>query len=154
MFGRPPDSLAEPGAEKAIHVLDLETREVKALPGSDGRFSPRWSPDGRLVASLSLRTRSVELFSFGTGRWELLARGPAHNPVWSADGRFLYFQAAEEDYRPVYRIAISGRRLEEVVSSADLARTCSLVGLDVDDAPLLQCSAGGADIYALDWQTN
>jgi Tol biopolymer transport system component/DNA-binding winged helix-turn-helix (wHTH) protein len=152
MFGRPPDSLGEPGARKEIHILDLEADRVTALPGSAGRFSPRWSPDGRHVAALSLRTRELSVFRFATGAWERVARGPAHNPRWSADGSSLYFQAEEEEYRPVYRVSLEGRRLERVVSPADLARSCWFIGLDLDDAPLLSCGLAGADLYSLDWE--
>jgi eukaryotic-like serine/threonine-protein kinase len=35
-----------------IRMLDLKTHEVSTLPGSDGLFSPRWSPDGRYMAAL------------------------------------------------------------------------------------------------------
>jgi Tol biopolymer transport system component len=30
-----------------IRILDLSTKQSKALPGSQGMFSPRWSPDGQ-----------------------------------------------------------------------------------------------------------
>lgn len=29
-----------------IRILDLTTQQVATLPGSQGLFSPRWSPDG------------------------------------------------------------------------------------------------------------
>ena len=35
--------------ENAIHILDLKTRKVTAVPGSAGLFSPHWSPDGRYL---------------------------------------------------------------------------------------------------------
>jgi len=41
MFGHPPDYMAEPTLPKAIRVVDLRTREVSTLPGSEGLFSPR-----------------------------------------------------------------------------------------------------------------
>src|SRR5439155_6990662 len=35
----------EPEAPAGIHVIDLSTHKVAALPGSETLFSPRWSPD-------------------------------------------------------------------------------------------------------------
>jgi len=39
--------------EESIHVVDLKTNHISALPGSAGMWSPRWSPDGRFIAGLS-----------------------------------------------------------------------------------------------------
>jgi Tol biopolymer transport system component len=47
-FGRPgprPDSL--------IYLVDLKTRQISTIPGSENLFSPRWSPDGQHMAALS-----------------------------------------------------------------------------------------------------
>src|SRR5208282_554132 len=35
----------------ALQLMDLTTHQVSVIPGSDGLFSPRWSPDGRYVAA-------------------------------------------------------------------------------------------------------
>ena len=37
-----------------ILLLDLHTRQVSALPASEGLYSPRWSPDGRYVVAITL----------------------------------------------------------------------------------------------------
>src|ERR1035438_9596648 len=39
-----------PASGAAIHVVDLKTSRVSALPKSEGMWSPRWSPDGRFIA--------------------------------------------------------------------------------------------------------
>ena len=31
-----------------IRILDLASHQISTLPGSEGLFSPRWSPDGRI----------------------------------------------------------------------------------------------------------
>jgi len=36
-----------------IRVVDLKTGQVVTVPGSEGLFSPRWSPDRRYIAALS-----------------------------------------------------------------------------------------------------
>jgi hypothetical protein len=35
--------------EESIHVVDIKTNHVSALPGSQGLSSPRWSGDGRFI---------------------------------------------------------------------------------------------------------
>jgi hypothetical protein len=113
MFGRPPNYLAESSVPKAIHLLNLRTREVSTLPGSDGLFAPRWSPSGRYVAALTLNAKTLLLFDFRTRTWTELGRfKTVHNPVWSREERFLYFQVVEEV--GIYRVRLSDRAVERV----------------------------------------
>jgi Tol biopolymer transport system component len=140
MFGRPPDYLAEPGTTKAIHVVELHTGRVSTLPGSEGLFSPRWSPDGKHVVAMPLDQRLVP--------------HSVHNPMWSADGRSIYFQEKQEEWQPVYRVRLDDLRVEKIVSAADLARACYLKTLGPDDSPVMLCITGGADLYALDWRSS
>src|ERR1700758_1909455 len=58
-----------------IRILDLTTRQVSNLAGSQGLFSPRWSPDGRYLAALAVDTNSLHLFDFQTEKWTGLAKG-------------------------------------------------------------------------------
>jgi hypothetical protein len=32
--------------------MDMRTRKVTTLPGSEGLYSTRWSPDGRYIAAM------------------------------------------------------------------------------------------------------
>jgi Tol biopolymer transport system component len=41
----------EESSEKSLYLLDLRTNRVSTVPGSDGLYSPRWSPDGRYIAA-------------------------------------------------------------------------------------------------------
>jgi serine/threonine protein kinase/Tol biopolymer transport system component len=51
---------------QVINVLDLATHQLSVLPGSQGTFSPRWSPDGRFLAALSSDSQKLVLFDFRT----------------------------------------------------------------------------------------
>jgi Tol biopolymer transport system component len=42
-----------------IRILDLRTHQVDTLPGSQGLFSPRWSPDGRYIPAFSVDSTSL-----------------------------------------------------------------------------------------------
>ena len=75
IFGRPPDLFAEAGLPKAIHLVDLKTKQVSTLPHSEGLFGPRWSPDGRHVVAVPLDGRKLTIFDFKTAEWSDLA-GP------------------------------------------------------------------------------
>ncbi len=155
MFGRPPDYLAESSAPKAIHLFDLRTRELSTLPDSDGLFSSRWSPTGRYVAAVSLDHARLLLFEFTTRAWTEVGRFKTlHNPVWSRDERFLYFEVVDE--ASIYRARLSDRAVEKLVPMEGVWKSayggCTLEGVAPDDSTLISCSRTDADIYALDWE--
>ena len=70
---------------------------LEALEGFGG--SPRWSPDGRWIASdTSLR---LTLTGSNGGKATLLTqgRGSGHTAAWSSDGRWIYYLSGEEIWR-------------------------------------------------------
>jgi DNA-binding winged helix-turn-helix (wHTH) protein/Tol biopolymer transport system component len=155
MFGRPPDYLAEPRVPKAIHLVNLKTKEVSMLPGSEGLFGSRWSPSGRYVAAVTLDQTNLLLFDFSTRTWAELGRFKiVHNPSWSRDERFLYFEVADEV--GIYRMRMSDRAVERVADLRGVwtsdTNSCSFEGLAADDSPLILCFRADRDIYALGWE--
>jgi len=78
----------------SIRILDLKTHKLEKVPGSDGLFSPRWSPDGRYIAALSPDNTTLRRFDFQTQTWSnwlVESAGTVSYPVWSADSKYLYF---------------------------------------------------------------
>jgi DNA-binding winged helix-turn-helix (wHTH) protein/WD40 repeat protein len=140
----------------AIHLLDLKTRQVSMLPGSDGLFSPHWSPDGRYVLAMSLVSLKLMLFDFSTHKWAELVSGPAAYPNWSHDGSYVYFINPYIAEPAVYRIRISDRKLELVTTLSRQRLGWNIVGkwtgLAGDDSPLVLRDTGSEEIYALDWE--
>ncbi len=64
-------------ANLSISLLDLKAQKVTTIPGSEGLFSPRWSPDGRYIAALSPDFTKVMLFDFKTQQWSTWLAEPA-----------------------------------------------------------------------------
>jgi eukaryotic-like serine/threonine-protein kinase len=151
MFGSGPGFEASTSPNVVIHLLDLSTGELSELPGSQGLFSPRASPDGRHVAALSLDSGRLMLFDSGTGKWTELYKGVVGYPSWSRDGRQIYFAAGSE----VRRVKIDDGHVDVVASLRGFGRATSALGqwfgLDPDDAPLVLRDVGTHEIYALDW---
>ncbi len=59
----------------AIYRLDLKTRRVSSIPGTDGLFSPRVSPDGRYISALTFGQTKLMLFDTNANRWSSLVEG-------------------------------------------------------------------------------
>jgi Tol biopolymer transport system component len=156
VFGRLPESMAEDSTPKAIHVLDVRTRKFSTLPGSEGLFSPRWSPDGRYIAAMPLDQNKLMLFDFTTQKWVDLSSRSVDNPVWSHDSSNIYFRAFMEDGQPIYRLRISDRNLKLITDFKDLRREdvtqWRVLALASNDSLLVSAVLSTADIYALDWE--
>ena len=81
-------SVDEPSS---IRILDLASRQVSTLPGSQGYWSPRWSPNGRYIVALNGNENAIELFDFQTEKWAELSKGFVREfPNWSKDGQYVY----------------------------------------------------------------
>jgi serine/threonine protein kinase/Tol biopolymer transport system component len=139
----------------AIHLLDLTTLKVSTLPGSEGLFSPRWSPDGRYVAAIPATDQNkLMLYDFRTKKWTKLAEASVGYPSWSRDGRYIYFDRTSSALPALARVRISDGRVEEVASLKDVRRAAgpfgSWAGLAPDASPLILRDTGTQEIYALD----
>jgi len=145
--------LANMPARSGLHVLDLRTHQDSPVPGSEGLFSPRWSPDGKFAAALPLDGSSLRLYDFATRKWTELAKLPINYPSWSRDSQYVYFDTLATE-SAFYRVQISDRRLEKLVSLQNVRRggTYQWTGLAPDGSPLLVRDVGTEEIYALDWE--
>ncbi len=140
------------GAEGALWVIDLSTRETKKLPGSDGLLAPRWSPDGKYVAAVDTQ---AHLWLYGINdqsRMVLATVGPAFLQ-WSGDSKYVYFENA--GISAWHRVGIQDRRIEQVASLAGLHMpfaSMGWVGMTPEGAVIASRDVSTRNIYAIDWE--
>ena len=141
----------------AVHLLNLRTGRVTVLPGSDGLFSARWSPDGRYFAAQTTdQTQTLVLVDLQTNKRVELCSHVAY-PNWSRDGRYIYFDDPYSDEPALYRVRISDRNVEKIATLDPKVSSWSIVGkwsgLAPDDSPLVLRDTSIEEIYALEWET-
>jgi Tol biopolymer transport system component len=76
-----------------IAVIDLRTGHVSRLPGSEGLWSARWSPDGRHIAALGFPNR-LWLYDLAAHTTTQLTTIGAGWPSWSRDSQYADAHAA------------------------------------------------------------
>lgn len=137
-----------------ILVLDLHTRQVSVLPGSEGLYSPRWSPDGRYVVAITVDYQKLMLFDFQAQKWSELANGSSLGwPEWSSDSKNVFYI---HDKPLVYsRVNINDHKVEPVANleqtrGLNAGRFWSYYGVAPDGSPLFLRNTGIQEIYALD----
>ena len=154
VFGREPDLMGKEPGPRNIQVLSLTTRAVETLPDSDGLFSPRWSPDGRWIATLSADQRSIKLFDTTERRWRDLAITSAADPVWSSDSKSIYVHAFLADREPILKISVPDGTSHVVADLTNFRNGANtnyfFGGITPANAPLVQPRIGTGNLYTLD----
>jgi len=131
-----------------IHIYDLEDRRLSAVPGSEGLWTARWSPNGRYIAALTEDSRNLILFDLRSGkRTRLATLGPIWDLHWSRHGESIYLDAETAKGEPaLFRVKIPGHQPERLTG----LKSCGWLGLAPDDSPLFVRALSGEEIYALE----
>jgi serine/threonine protein kinase/Tol biopolymer transport system component len=157
VFARLP-TVVNYGEGGVLWRIDLKENKLSPLPGT-GLYAPRWSPDGRYLSAFNADSHKLLLFEPARAHWSELAAGNnLQYPNWSHDSKYVYFEDTREDGPAIYRVAISGGKLEEVVSFKDIRRPLVAAGgkwsgLASDDSPLVMRDVSSREIYSfqMEW---
>jgi len=154
VFGGFPEEISGDAGATSLYLLDLKTHQTSTLPGSEGLYCPRWSPDGRYISATTANGQKLMLFDTTHRKWrdpEDLQEGC---PTWSRDGKYLYFQSFDVKEPAFFRLRISDRKRERL-AGIDFRRVLPewwfwWNGLAPDDSPLLLRDESTEEIYALE----
>jgi eukaryotic-like serine/threonine-protein kinase len=102
-----------------IQILNLKNSELTTLADSGRYFSPRWSPDGRTIAAIEGDSGALALYDFAKQNWEKLTSIKSAFPIWSQDGRCIYFSDLSDTKLPEYRLCLSDRKPRVVANMAE-----------------------------------
>ena len=142
-----------------IMVLDLKTRALNQVAGSQGICCPRWSPDGRYVAAISADNQKLLLLDLTTQEWRQLwsdKMGTVGYVTWSPDSKYLGFDTSFTADPGFFRVRVGDGQIERVVSLSKIRRFLSQwgewSGMAPDGSPIVVRDISSQEIYALDWQ--
>ncbi|MFL6303800.1 MAG: TolB family protein [Candidatus Sulfotelmatobacter sp.] len=149
-------SQAGMASRPGIVTVDVNTGKTTILPSASQLFSPRWSPDGKYIAAITRNSDKLMLFDRVSQKWQELVSMPIGYPSWSHDGGYIYFDTTLTEDANFFRVRISDRKVERLVSLKGFHRYWGdlgqWTGLAPDDSPLLSRDTSSQEIYALDWQ--
>ena len=139
-----------------IQVLDLASHQASVIPGTEGFFSPRWSPDGQHMLALTESSKKLMLWDAETGKWSewVSEPGAVAYPTWSSDGRYAYYSRVSTDQPSFRRVRLGENHSESLIDLKDLPRYSTSVGawsgLAPDGSALFVRNLSTDEIYALD----
>jgi serine/threonine protein kinase/Tol biopolymer transport system component len=104
----------KPGQILGIRVLDLATRNLSIMEGSQGFYVPSWSPDGKYMAAMAENPLRMVLYSAASKTWKDLQtfKSVWGYWVWANDSKSLYFAvrgAEPVEESGMYRLTIDGK---------------------------------------------
>jgi Tol biopolymer transport system component len=140
-----------------IELVDLATRQISAMPRSEGYYYPSWSPDGRYLVAMAENPARMALYSTATKTWKDLHAFPEQWGFWSwgPDSNSLYmavFLGKASD--GIYHMTIPQGGWEKLtgvegINPAD--GTEGFVSLTREGQPAVMSRTGAAQIYLLHW---
>ena len=140
-----------------LQRIDLKTRKVSDVAGSDGLWLPAWSADGTYLIALDRDLRKIFVHDFKTLEWTELCNAKEHvgDMHFAHDSKALYFEDSAD--LTIYRVSLPDRKVATVTSLKDLRRPDMAywtywMGLTPDDSVLAMRDTGTQEIYALDLQ--
>jgi DNA-binding winged helix-turn-helix (wHTH) protein/Tol biopolymer transport system component len=140
-----------------LRILDMASKHLSEVPGSEGMLFPAWSPDGHYIAASVLEGahKGGWLYAVDTHQWSSIpSLGPS---VWSHDSQYLFYEDRSGNEAKLERVRVPKGAPEEVVSLKGMHRAKNApggwFGLDENDAPILLRDTGTVQLYALDWQS-
>lgn len=156
IYGRLNDAMGKDASARMLQRFDLRTGHSTVVPGSEGLFSPRWSPDGRYLAALTIDGREVRLFTFASGQWTHLPLTSGADPHWSPDSRSLWVQEFAGFQQPIARVSIPDAKILKTVNLVRLEERNNLEftfsGVKPNGDLLIRARTNQADFYSMDVQ--
>jgi Tol biopolymer transport system component len=153
-FGGVPDLMGQGNTPRSIQILDLASKRITDLADSSGLFSPRWSPDGRYIAALTLDQQKVMLYDMAARTWRVLAVTSAADPVWSSDSKALYVHAYMDPADPICRIDVQTGHLDQIAGirnfSAGAISRYFFDGLTPENVPIVHTEVDSSNLYSMD----
>lgn len=156
VFSGLPEELSGDSNATAIHILDLKSKAITTVPGSEGLYCPRWSPSGRYISATTSDGSKLMLFDSRRQQWSNLTELHEGCPAWSGNDDFLYFQSFDVSTPEFSRVRISDGR-QEYIASIDFRRGGQRDwywwnGVTPDGFPVVLRDESTEEIYALDWK--
>jgi len=159
IFARYPPGVGGKPEEFSVFQYDLQTRKITSLAGSVGMLGPRWSPDGRYIATFSADTKKVLLLELSTGKWSELASGTVlQYPNWGPDSKYVYFEDLGTDGPEIDRVSVTSKKKERVVALKGISRVTMpesgvpWTGVAPDGSPVIMRDVGNRELYSLELQ--
>ncbi len=132
-----------------LYIMDLETKKSSVVPGSQGLFTPVWSPNGRYIAALKADSYQLVVFDSSTSTWRPLPDAKLAYPVWSPDSQSIFTFRNDGGGPRFYRVDVASMTARELLYLKGFRMADRWIGLDPFGNLLVAQNIGIQEIVAL-----
>jgi Tol biopolymer transport system component len=154
VFGSVPTLMTEEKIPHPLEIMELATHRLSEVIHSQGLYSPRWSPDGRYIAAITLDQSKLMLYDTEKLTWQTLAVISGANPAWSKDSKALYIHAYRTPNRPILRVSVPDGHIEEIANLNNFpggnVTHDDFAGITLDNVPLMHTEFSSGNLYTMD----
>jgi serine/threonine protein kinase/Tol biopolymer transport system component len=145
---------------RGLKVLDLATRKVSIMPGTETFHVCSWSPDGKWMVAVATPPKRFVLFSAETGKWTDLFKMKSEWGfwVWSPDSKAVYGGRSTPEpgeVAGVYRLGVPDGTWSLAASFEGLndwrGMPPPMLGLSPDGQFLYMTDSSAVQIYSMKW---
>jgi Tol biopolymer transport system component len=140
-----------------IKIAEVRARKISTVPGSQGLYSPRWSPDGRYLVAIDANgSTKLMLYDFRTSKWStwMTETADINYPQWTTDSRYVYYANYAGSTPKFRRIRLGDNHPEDLIDLSGLRRLYSVwgawSGIAPDNSALFTRDLSVQEIYGLD----
>lgn len=139
-------------AKSTLEFIDLKSRQLKGIPGSENLRLARWSPDGRFLAGVGGEGGDLEIYDIAANRWNIVAHGHLFAmPAWSAGSEHVYYQDVLSGGEPLFRLNVGSGKIERVADFQNVLDSgvyrSIFDAIAPDGSPIVVFQRGSGDIY-------
>jgi dipeptidyl aminopeptidase/acylaminoacyl peptidase len=141
---------------RGIQVLDLASRKLSIMAGSQGLYVPSWSPNGKYLVAIGQNPSRLSLYSSDTQTWRELKRLDVEWSwfVWTNDSKSLYVSLTQGE-NGLYRLTVPQGGWEKLNDlRIDLPRDpmAGFISVTQEGQPAIMSDTGIAQFYSLSWK--
>jgi len=149
-----------PGHLPGVKVLDLATRKVSIMQGSEGYYVPSWSPDGKYLVAIAQNPSRMVLYSAQSGAWKDLRKfeAPWGYWVWSNDSKSIYIAMTDPEpgFEPgFYRLSVPDGTWSEIATfnGFNISRDAPerFPSITLDGRVTMMSDTSAVQIYSAKW---
>jgi eukaryotic-like serine/threonine-protein kinase len=149
-----------PGRIPGLNVVNLATRKVSLMPGSEGFFVPSWSPDGQYMAAMAENPSRMVIYSVRSGTWKdsKIFQAPWGYSVWSPDSKSLYIamkDAAPGEEPGIYRLTIADTQWQQIAKFDGLTVSSDgwegFPSIAPDGQVAIMSDTSAVQVYSIKW---
>ncbi len=141
---------------KGVEVLDLTSRNISIMPGSQGLYVPLWSPNGKYLVAIGQNPSRLMLYTSEKNSWSELKRFDVEwgYYVWANDSNSIYVSLVQGK-NGIYRLTVPGGKWEKLsdFEGANVRDPVeSFLSVTPSGQPAVMSDTSIAQIYSLSWR--